>query len=69
MARKIPPKSNAAKNIKKIVQQGPKPQPPQTLAKGKTQSFVQHVEKSKLPQPSQNQRGKVKSNDGHDLTR
>ena len=69
MARKIPPKGNTAKNIKKIVQQGPKTQPSQTLSKGQTQSFVQHVQKSRVPTPSQNQRGKIKSIDSKDLTR
>ena len=65
----IPPKKNIGKTIKKIVKEGPKVQPVQTKAKGKSQNFVQQVQKSKIPTPSQNQRGRILSKDSRDLTK
>jgi hypothetical protein len=65
----IPPKKNIGKTIKSIVKKGPKMPQKQVLSKAKSQSFVQQVQKSQVPKPSQNQRGKVKSTDSKDLTR
>lgn len=67
--RKLPPKKNIGKTVKAIIAKGPKTQPRQTLAKGATKSHVQQVQKSRVPKPSQNQRGKTPDKGGMDLTR
>jgi len=71
MAKKIiiPPKKNIGATVKNIVKQGAKTQPTQTLNQGKTRSFTQQVQKSRIPTPSQNQRGRIKSKSPRDLTR
>lgn len=65
----MPPRKNIGKTVKAIISQGPKLQPQATLAKGKAQSFVQHVQRARTPTPPQNQRGRVLNKDSRDLTR
>lgn len=65
----IPPKRSIRETVKLLVKQGPKTPEKEVLAKAKSKRFVQQVQKSRVPKPSQNQRGKVKSTDAKDLTR
>lgn len=67
--RKLPPKKDIGKTVKNIIAKGKKVQPKETIAKGKTKSHVQQVQKSRAPKPSQNQRGKTPDKGGRDLTR
>ncbi len=65
----IPPRKNIGKTVKSIVKEGPQTPQKQVISKGKSQSFVQQVQKSRIPTPTQNQRGKIKSIDSKDLTK
>lgn len=65
----IPPRRNIGKTVKAIVNRGPSKPQVTTLARGKAQSMVQKVQQSRVPTPSQNQRGRVSSRDSRDLIR
>jgi hypothetical protein len=65
----IPPRRNIGKTVKAIVNRGPIKSPQPIMAKGKTQNKVQQIQQSRIPTPSQNQRGRIRSKDERDLTR
>lgn len=67
--RKLPPTSKIGQVTKAIRAQGKKTQPKETIAKGPTKSHAQQVQKSRVPKPSQNQRGRTPDKGGMDLTR
>lgn len=71
MAKKIiiPPRKNIKAQVKKIIQKGPKSPVASTTQKGANKSKVEQVQKSRVPNPSENQRGRIRSKDEKDLTR
>ncbi|MCI5091185.1 hypothetical protein [Phaeodactylibacter sp.] len=71
MAKKIiiPPKKNMRKQIESTVRRGPKIQSQAILAKGASQSYTAGVQRSRVPNPSENQRGRILSRDERSLTR
>lgn len=71
MAKKIiiPPKKSMRKQIESIVRKGPKIQSQAILAKGASQSNTASVQRSRVPNPSENQRGRILSRDERSLTR
>jgi hypothetical protein len=65
----LPPRKSIGSTINKIQSQGPKAPSAQVMSRGAKQSFVQHVQRSKIPTPTQNQRGRIMTTNSRDLTR
>jgi len=66
---KLPPKKSVGKNTEKILKQAKKTAAKETTTKGKSKNHVDAVKKSKVPKPSQNQRGRIPTKGDSDLTR
>lgn len=65
----IPPRKSIKKNIKQIIKRGPAMPRRQPLVQGPAKSHAHQVQLSRIPRPSENQRGRVKSINPKDLTR
>lgn len=68
-ARIIPPRKSIQKTVQTIIKNGPKLPVKTTISKGTFQNKATAVKASRIPQPAQNQRGRIKSKDEKDLTR
>lgn len=71
MAKKIiiPPKKNLRKQIESIVRKGPRIRAQAVTTKGPSPSYAISVQRSRVPNPSANQRGRILSRSERDLTR
>lgn len=71
MAKKIiiPPKKNLRKQIESVVRKGPQNGNQAITVKGPSPSYATTVQRSRVPNPSANQRGRILSRSERDLTR
>ncbi|MCI5059402.1 MAG: hypothetical protein MRY83_25035 [Flavobacteriales bacterium] len=68
-ARIVSSKKSIQRTIQSIIKNGSKPPIQNTVSKGPINSKVASVQASRVPKPAQNQRGRIISKDGWDLTR